>query len=131
MTLFLYRRGDGNDGNFPRLLVDIAERDSIYAALPALVANDYIAGSLTRRHIIRNFELEHCGDREFGLQGCVLDGPNGETAYGAAWLTAELQPVSAEDADHMTERHGTPYALRDVLDNAALRLFRKLNREED
>jgi len=129
MTLFLYRRGDGNDGNFPRYLVDIADCDSIYAALPALVANDYRASSLARLHVVLNFELEHCGDRESGLHGWVHDGPNGETAYGAAWLTAELQPVSADDVDYMTERHGTPYALRDALDNAALRLFRKLNRE--
>lgn len=50
MTLYLYRRGNGNEGNFARLVVEITDNENPYSALKALVANDYIAGTRTRRH---------------------------------------------------------------------------------
>lgn len=122
MATFLYRRGNGNEGNFPRFLVDLKKTDSPYAALKALVANDYIAGRRVRRHIMREIEID--GEPEYGLHATVYEGPEGESDFGAAYLTAELQPVTADDLAHYEDRATSRYPLRRVLDNGALRLFR-------
>lgn len=127
MPIFLFRKGDGNDGNYPRALVDIPDRDSLWSALRALTANLYVTRSRTRRHIIRSFEMDWTGDADSGVHGAVYEGPDGEMAFGAAWLTAELQPVEPDDLDYMTERHGAPLPLRSILDRAALATFRKYN----
>jgi hypothetical protein len=100
MSKYLFRMGDGNEGNFPRFVVELGKRDCPYcpySALRALVANEYIAGRSV-----------HAG---------VYEGPHGETAFGAAWLTAELQPADDDEDDEC-------YAIRKLLDPAALRLYR-------
>lgn len=119
-SVFLYRRGDGNDGNFPRALIELKATDNPYAALAALVANDYIAGRRVRRHIVRSIEVD--GETDHGIHAVVYEGPEGEQAFGAAWLTAELQPISATDLEHESE---TPRPLRAMLDSGALRLYRR------
>jgi hypothetical protein len=105
MTIYLYRRGDGNEGNFKRFLVELKTTDCPYAALRALLANDYIAGRNTRRHIIANTEID--GEAEFGLHATVYEGPKGESAFDAAWLTAELQPVEDAEYEETAECHNT------------------------
>jgi hypothetical protein len=50
-----------------------------------------------RRHIVRNIEVD--GEAEYGIHATVHEGPRGETAFGAAWLTAELQPADDDDDD--------------------------------
>lgn len=117
MKAYLYRRGDGNEGNFKRAVIMLKETDDPYAALIALVANDYIPGKRVRRHIIRNIEID--GEPEFNLYAMVLDGPDGEQAFGAAWLTAELKPIAEADID------GEAYPLRKYLDPGALNLYRR------
>ena len=125
MRYFLYRRGDGNEGNFPRFIVRLNDNQSAYAALPALLANDYIVRSRARRHIIANTAIE--GEAAYGLQATVYEGPEGETAFDAAWLTAELQPLTPEDCAFWQDRATSLYSLRQVLDPAAYRQFRRLN----
>lgn len=119
---YLYRCGDGNDGNRARFLVELSEADNPYAALRALVPNDYIAGRKVRRHIIREITVD--GEAEYGLHATVYQGPNGEEAFGAAWITAELQPVTAEDLAYRIDSGLQVYPLRKVLDNGALRQYR-------
>jgi hypothetical protein len=97
MSKYLFRKGDGNDGNFPVCVVVLGERDCPYAALKALVANEYIAGRPVRRHIIRSIEVD--GEAEYGVHAVVHEGPRGEQAFGAAWLTAELQPTDDDIED--------------------------------
>jgi len=113
--IYAYKRGDGNEGNFFRANVILSESDCPYAALRALVPNDYIAGRRVRRHIIRTIEID--GEAEYGIHAMVYDGPDGESAFGAAYLTAELVPDSGYD--------GEAYPLRDLLDPAAWRQYRK------
>lgn len=138
MSIFLYRRGNGNEGNFPRLLVELKPTDSPWAAMRALVLNDYIAGKRVRRHIARAIEVD--GEPEFGMHATVYDGPDGETEFGAAYLTAELEPVRPDDMEYMIERYGRgdnpgygpnvrAWRLRELLDRGALADFRKGNRE--
>lgn len=116
--LYQYRRGDGNEGNFVRGVVSLSEKDCPFAALRALVPNDYIAGRRVRRHIIRTIEID--GEPEFGISAMCYDGPNGEQAFGAAWLTAELQPIPESDAgDYPNAR-----TLRELLDAPAWRQYR-------
>jgi hypothetical protein len=115
MSKYLFRKGDGNEGNFPRFVVELGERDCPYAALKALVVNQYIGGRSVRRHVARNIEVD--GEAEYGIHATVYEGPHGEQAFGAAWLTAELQPADDDD-DHEC------YAIRKLLDPAALRLYR-------
>jgi len=117
-TTWLYRRGDGNEGNYPRFNVILEHGQSPYAAIAAIVANRYIAGSRTRRYIVKNTEID--GEAEFGILATVYDGPKGEQAFGAAWITAELSP----DADDKLRE----YRLVDMLDQSALRQFNTLNR---
>ena len=113
--IYAYKRGNGNEGNFFRANVILSELDCPYAALRALVPNDYIAGRRVRRHIIRTIEID--GEAEYGIHAMVYDGPDGESAFGAAYLTAELVPDSGYD--------GEAYPLRDLLDPAAWRQYRK------
>ncbi len=123
---YLYRRGDGNEGNFPRAIIDLEENESPYAALRALVVNDYIAGKRVRRHIIRTIEID--GEADYGVLATVYEGPSGEQAFGAAYITAELEPVSEKDVD--TCYHSLWRAtLRKSLDRGAMAIFRANNRE--
>jgi len=133
MAAFLFRTGDGNDGCFPRFFVNLKPSDCPYAALRALLANDYFAGNKVRRFIVRNTEVD--GEVEFGLSATVYEGPYGESAYGAAWLCAELNPATTADDGALESgawrsdgRYST-YELRKVLDRAALRQFRTDNRD--
>jgi hypothetical protein len=112
---YLFRKGDGNEGNFPRCAVELGEHDCPYAALKALVVNEYIAGRSVRRHIVANLEVD--GEAKYRIHATVYEGPRGETAFGAAWLTAELVPADDDD-----EREG--HEIRKLLDPAALRLYR-------
>jgi len=117
-TIWLYRLGDGNEGNYPRFNVILEHGQSPHAAIAALVANRYIAGSRTRRYIVKNTDVD--GEAEYGILATVYEGPKGEQAFGAAWITAELCP---ESRDNLRE-----YRLADMLDRSALRQFNRLNR---
>lgn len=120
---YLYRRGDGNDGNYPRALVTLTSDQCPYAALCALVANDYIPGRRVRLHIMRAIQTD--GEAEHGITADVMEGPDGESAFGAAWITAELQPLSTEDAEHYQGQRLTQYPrLVEALDRAAWRFYR-------
>lgn len=128
MTHYLFRSGDGNEGDFPYFIVALKDDESPYAALQALLANRYIAGTKARRHIIGNTMID--GDEEHGLYATVLEGPRGETAFGAAWLTAQLEPIKDENLDYQQDQWGrSVYCLREILDNAAWRLFKKENKK--
>jgi hypothetical protein len=116
MSKFLFRKGDGNEGNFPRFVVELGERDCPYSALKALVANEYIAGRSVRRHIVANIEVD--GEAEYRIHATVYEGPRGETVFGAAWLTAELEPADDDADDYEC------YPIRKLLDPSALRLYR-------
>lgn len=96
MKTFLFRAGDGNEGNFRRGTVNLIESDCPYAALRALVLNMYQAGPF-RDHIAA--EIETDGEVEYGVLATALEGPNGETAFGAAYITAELVPEEEHDPD--------------------------------
>lgn len=120
----MFRVGDGNEGNCPRFLVDLADGQCPFAALSALVVNRYIVGSRTRRHVMQNLQTE--GDTEYGVHLTVYEGPKGERAFDAAWLTAELEPYTEEDCARTNAQR---YALLDCLDTAAVRYFNRLNKE--
>lgn len=118
MPIYMYRRGNGNEGNYARRLVELSETDCPYRALRALVVNDFIPRSRTRRHIIR--ELWTDGEPDYGIHATVYEGPNGEQSFGAAWLTAELEPYSQNEADMMDVepvRMGMDRAARRVLNH--------------
>ena len=117
-TVWLYRLGDGNEGNYPRFNVILEHGQSPYAAIAALVANRYISGSRTRRYIVKNTDVD--GEAEYSICASVYEGPKGEQAFGAAWITAELCP---ESRDNLPE-----YSLADMLDRSAMRQFNRLNR---
>lgn len=120
---YQYRRGDGNDGNWPRELIEIEQGEDLGAALKALVVNDFIAGSSRRRWIAAHLEIE---GEENHPTATIYEGPKGVTAFGAAWMTAELEPLSLADAQHlMIKRSVGPKLLRTYLDKGALRLLGK------
>jgi hypothetical protein len=123
MAYFLYRRGNGNDGNFKRFVVNIAESECPYSALKALVVNDYIPGSATRRHIIRCIFVD--GDTEFGINAEVYEDRDGDTEFGASWLTAALEPLDESDAYHVSGDLAQIQTLRECLDMAAWRYYRE------
>lgn len=122
---FLFRMGNGNDGNYPMSVISLKHKDSPYAALTALVVNEYVLKSKQRRYVIKNIEVD--GDANHSVYASVYDGPNGETEFGASYLTAELEPVKDEDLKFLSNKYGF-YEIRSILDSSALRLFRKNNK---
>ena len=125
MLTFLYRRGNGNDGNYARGLVSLSDDQSPFVALKFLVANDYIPRSGTRRHILRNIETE--GEPDYGILATVYGDKDGCRAFDAAWLTAELQPLTEKDIEYYGNQNMKVRTLRDSLDAAAWRGFREEN----
>jgi hypothetical protein len=123
MSIYLYRRGDGNEGNYPRGMIELKPGECPFAALRALVVNDYIPGRRVRLYIMRNIETD--GEPEYGILATVYEGPEGEQAFGAAWLTAELEPLAPEDVLHYEGQRFTVRSLRDSVDRAAWSWFRK------
>lgn len=123
MALFLYRSGDGNDGNFSRCMIRLNDDQSPFAAVAALLANEWHKGSRYRRFVMANTETE--GEPEYGVSATVYEGPDGEQAFGAAWKTAEFEPYTDEEFERSPFIFA--HTLRDQLDNAAWRYFRKLN----
>lgn len=122
--VYLVRIGDGNEGNFPCYLVTLKDDESPYAALHALLASRYIPGTGTRRHIMKHADID--GEAEYGIHATIYEGPKGEQAFESAWLTAELEPQ--EDAGEHYLDKGMQHCenLRDALDSAAWRFYRKL-----
>lgn len=121
---YLYRRGNGNDGNYPRALVTLGADDCPFAALCALVANDYIPGRRVRLHIMRTIGTS--GEADHGIGADVMEGPDGETEFGAAYITAELQPLSPADVAHYQGQRLAEFPrLRDAIDRAAWRYYLK------
>lgn len=115
---YWYRRGDGNEGNFKRELVYLEAGDSAAKALRALVVNEWKPGASRRRWIAKNFVVDWDGDQETAPQGIIYEGPRGETVFGAAWLTAELEPAEI-DADGSDDNGRRPAPIRSVLDKGA------------
>lgn len=126
MKTYLYRRGNGNKGNYVRVMVALADNQCPHAALCALVLNDFIPGKRVRRHIARTIETE--GESEYGISATVYTGPDGETDFGAAYLTAELQPLSDADCEHYKGQRVAQFdSLRSAVDRGAWDYFRKEN----
>jgi hypothetical protein len=124
--VYLFRQGDGNEGNYPSGFVRLTDTDSPYAALHALVANMYKPGCYIRRFVMRETQID--GEAEFEVLATVYEGPEGEQAFGAAWLTAELEPYTAEEYE--SSRYGKAQSLRETLDPAAYRFYRKLCKQD-
>jgi hypothetical protein len=113
-TTYIYRRGNGNDGNFKRGTVRIAERP--FAALRALVLNEFNPGP-TRTHIASQIQTD--GEAAYGVYAWVHEGPEGEQEFDAARLTAELKPVDDDpDADTLADLLD-PEALADYIAQCA------------
>lgn len=132
MGVFLYSRGNGNEGDFPRALVELKDDDSQFAALRALVMNDFQQKSRNRRHLMKHMDVDGEGG-EFGVYATCHEGPDGEKDMDAAWLTAELKPLTPERVEYWRSRDSVkyhPHPIRSVLDEAALRSFRSWNRQE-
>ena len=124
---YLYREGDGNEGNYPRFIITLAETDDPFAALAALVENRYIVDTRTRRHVRANVQTE--GEPEYGIAATVHEGPWGEQAFGAAWITAELEPLEPADIDYYRDQGMTSHAcLREAIDLAAFHHYRRIAR---
>lgn len=123
-TVYLLRSGDGNDGNYPRYMVALRADECPYAALHALIISTYCVGSRTRRHVIKHLETD--GSPDYGINAWVHEGPDGEQSFGAAWLTAELNPLDADEIAYYEARgHRKDWTLREMLDKAAWRLYRR------
>jgi len=120
MQHFEFKLGNGNDGDSFRGVISMNDNDSPYEAIVALVANRYIAGAATRRHIIKQAHVD--GEAEFSVNLTVYEGRSGETHFGAAWLTASLSPIHCNVDEYESHEVST---LRSTLDNAAMSLYRK------
>ena len=96
--LYLYRVGNGNDGNYPVGYVDLQPNQCPFAALRAMVLDRYRYGSV-RRFVARNLQVD--GEAEYGVNATVYEGPRGETHFGAAWITAELEPAESDDCPNV------------------------------
>ena len=102
----LFRLGDGNEGNFPRFTLTT---DHPFEALEALVLDDFCPSHLEWAQE----SLDVDGEPEYGVYATIYEGPDGEQAFGAAWLTAELQPMTETDMEHSRRPHYDD--LRDIV----------------
>ena len=116
---FCYRQGDGNEGNYPQYMVRVSANVNAWRYLAACVANRYISGSRTRAHIVR--EIQTDGEFEYGIIAWVYEGPKGETAFDAAWITAEFEPASPADYSSLPQFKNPA----DHLDRSAMRMLKK------
>ena len=120
MKIYLYRQGDGNEGNYPQFVVELTDNESPYAALRALVVNRYIEGNALRAYVTAEIQID--GEAEYGVSATVYEGPEGEQAFGAAWITAELEPLTGKSAEYYKGRYNRN-SLRESLDDAAWALY--------
>jgi hypothetical protein len=85
--------GDGNDGVsqlFPDFYVRTAHPwDLARAAAVSAVAPAYQAWAAA--------EVQVDGEADYTLHATLLEGPDGETAYGAAWFICEVFPVEGDE----------------------------------
>lgn len=87
---YLYRTGDGNEGNFPRFIVDCSTAPD---ACPFEILRELALSEFNPEWRAWAADALHLdGDAEHGVYATIYEGPDGEEAYGAAWFTAELQP---------------------------------------
>lgn len=114
MTYYLYRVGNGNEGNYTKAVVELTD-ECPYAALAALVSDRYIPGSQTRKYVERNIEVY--GDPDH-LLAEIYEGPQGQTDFGASWLTAELHLLTEKDVIYYT-RTVDSFPLKEALDDRA------------
>jgi hypothetical protein len=96
-------RGNGNDGvshNFPDYFV--------YTAHPFdLAEHDCIQQLRDEAWAAENVEVE--GEADYTITATLYEGPDGETAFGAAWFIVEVFPADDEDiAKAMADRWGRP-----------------------
>jgi hypothetical protein len=122
-TYYEYRRGDGNEGEFFQAYVSLEDGDDAFAALKALTINDYIVGTNVRRHLSKHIEID--GESEYTIFGTVYDGPRGERAFGAAYLTSSLRKVKEEEIDQDRLFSKKPVHFRDLLDRGAKMIYTK------
>jgi len=122
MKHYLYRLGDGNDGNYPRAVIELSDDQCPYAALRAIVIDRYVPNSRIRRHIIKHIDVD--GEPEFGIYATVYEGPDGEQAFGAAWITAEFEPIKPDDLEHCQSRYDI-LTIPECLDRGARVIYRK------
>lgn len=120
MTMYSFRVGDGNEGNFREAIISLNENQSPYAALKALMVNRYIVGTRHRKHVAANIDVD--GDKEYGIHAIVHEGPKKETAYGAAWLTGQFDKINKDDEEYYPDA----VDLMDYLDRGAKIIYNKL-----
>lgn len=121
---YLYRRGDGNEGNFPRAIIEIPDGIDPFAALHAAVVTEYIPGKSVRRCLMREGQTD--GEAAHGIYFTLYEGPRGERAFDAAYITAEFQPIT--DAEIARCRNLTEYTIKQWCDRAAWRFYRRIAR---
>lgn len=131
---YLYRSGNGNDGDFAHHIIALDQSESPFAAIKALLANEYQTRTATRRHVMRHAESD--GDSEYGVHVVVYEDREGVGSYnGGAWRTGTLEPLTDHDAEYYSDHgtryamdsEGTPWTLRALLDKPAYRWFKALN----
>ncbi len=118
--IYVFRRGDGFEGNFGTLLIRLEDKDEPSAALCALIANGFPENGYVRRYVTKNTSVS--GNREQGFHAVVSAGPDGEKATGdAAWLTAEMLPVENKEGKYV-------FDLENVFDASASKQYVSLKK---
>lgn len=120
MEYYEYRIGNGNDGCYPKSIIELEDGEDPYAAIKAFVINRYIVGSRTRKYISKNIEID--GD-DLTIYATVYKGPKGETEFGAAWLCAEMRHIPEDELKGYTgyER----WTLPESLDRGAMMIYKR------
>ena len=97
--------GDGNDGvshTFPRYIV---KTDKPYQLAELAAISEFKEGE-GQTWAKGNVEID--GEAEYTITACFYEGPEGETAYGAAWMIIEVFPA---DASQVEEWKDDPYKI--------------------
>lgn len=86
-------KGDGNDGinhMFPGYIVKTSDPWRLARLASIGEFKEGEGWKWAKKHVMID------GEAEYNIQGCFLEGPDGETAVGAAWMLVDVFPADED-----------------------------------
>ena len=121
MKRFLLKTGNGNDGCFPRCIIEFEEGESPFAFMDVVIANMFIPGHRARSHAYKNTMVD--GELDYTIYATMHENFRGESNMGAAHTCVELHSDTEGYEDFFI------YKVKEYLDHGAMMMFRKKNKQ--
>ena len=119
---FVLFEGNGNEGERARGIVEMEDTDCPYAFMEMVIPNLFIPGHRARQHAYKNVIVD--GEEDHIIYATLHEGHQGQTAFGAAYRTAHLEPLK-EESDGMFK-----WTLGQWLDRGTMMMYRNKLRKK-